>query len=334
MKDTFYFSHDYNARNDSKVKKLLQKHGFLGYGIFWAIIEDLYNNENELQLDYEMLSYDLRTDIEVIKSIINDFDLFIINGQYFGSKSIEKRLNERDKKSKTAKDNARKRWGDDVSRTKANECIFYVLRFVYGSETFIKCGITSESISRRYSGKTNKYDYVVLYQQEMPTLKALDMEDLIENNCKKYTPIFKFGGFLECYDISDESKILDLAMQRECKGNAIKERKGKELNEIKEKDNIDDRKLKFSTTLKPFLEIYGKEMLIQFYNYWTEPNKSNTKFRQEMEKTWDLTRRLNTWASNDKSFKNTKKDSKFQHNSSVANNVNEYFKNKTNENAI
>lgn len=100
------------------------------------------------------------------------------------------------------------------------------------------------------------------------------------------------------------------------------------------KFTIDDRKLKFSDSLKPFLEIYGKEMLTQFYNYWTEPNKSNTKFRQEMEKTWDLTRRLNTWASNDKSFKNTKKDSKFQHNSSVANNVSEYFKNKKNENAI
>ena len=42
-KETFYFSHDYNARNDIKIKKLILKHGFCGYGIFWAIIEDLYN---------------------------------------------------------------------------------------------------------------------------------------------------------------------------------------------------------------------------------------------------------------------------------------------------
>ena len=40
MKNTFYFSHDYNARNDIKIKKLIAKHGYLGYGIFWAIIED------------------------------------------------------------------------------------------------------------------------------------------------------------------------------------------------------------------------------------------------------------------------------------------------------
>ena len=50
-KETFYFSHDYNSRNDVKIKKLLSKHGLLGYGIFWAIIEELYNNTNVLPLD-------------------------------------------------------------------------------------------------------------------------------------------------------------------------------------------------------------------------------------------------------------------------------------------
>ena len=43
-------------------------------------------------------------------------------------------------------------------------------------------------------------------------------------------------------------------------------------------------------------------MLNDFYKYWTEPNKTLTKFRQEMEKTWDLERRLETWAKNDKNF--------------------------------
>ena len=67
--------------------------------------------------------------------------------------------------------------------------------------------------------------------------------------------------------------------------------------------NIVDRKLKFASTLKPFVEIYGKQMLNEFYAYWTEPNKSNTKFKQELEKTWSLDRRLETWAKNDRNFK-------------------------------
>jgi hypothetical protein len=63
-------------------------------------------------------------------------------------------------------------------------------------------------------------------------------------------------------------------------------------------DNIDTRKLKFAHTLKPFLDIYSKETIREFYDYWTEPNKSNTKFRQELEKTWSVNRRIETWNNN------------------------------------
>lgn len=71
-------------------------------------------------------------------------------------------------------------------------------------------------------------------------------------------------------------------------------------------NNIEDRKLKFANTLKPFLELYGKDLLNDFYKYWTEPNKSNSKFKQELLKTWSLDRRLETWAKNDKNFNNGK----------------------------
>ncbi len=98
-KDTFYFSHDYNTRNDIKIKKLIAKHGFLGYGLFWAIIEDLYNNANVLPTDYECIAFDLRTDAEIVKSIVNDFDLFIIEEETFGSSSVERRLEDRNEKS-------------------------------------------------------------------------------------------------------------------------------------------------------------------------------------------------------------------------------------------
>lgn len=33
----------------------------------------------------------------------------------------------------------------------------------------------------------------------------------------------------------------------------------------------------------------------KFHSYWTEPNKSKTRLRWEMEKTWDTKRRLSTW---------------------------------------
>jgi len=110
MKETFYFSHDYNTRNDVKIKKLIAKHGYIAYGLFWALIEELYNNENSLPLDYELLSYDLRADDELLKSILNDFDLFYNDGNFFGSNSVKKRLEKRKEKSEKAKRSVEKRW--------------------------------------------------------------------------------------------------------------------------------------------------------------------------------------------------------------------------------
>jgi len=71
------------------------------------------------------------------------------------------------------------------------------------------------------------------------------------------------------------------------------------------KNTIEARKQKFASTLEPFLLKYGKKLLNDFYRYWAEPNKSKTKFRQELEKTWDLERRLETWAARDKDFNKT-----------------------------
>lgn len=108
--ESFYFSHNYNSRSDSKIKKLLHKHGLLGYGLYWAIIEDLYNNANALQLHYESIAYELRTEKNIVKSIIHDFDLFVIDGGYFSSNGVKRRLEQRNEKSIKASNSAKKRW--------------------------------------------------------------------------------------------------------------------------------------------------------------------------------------------------------------------------------
>ena len=113
MKDTYYFSHDYNSRQDEKIKRLIMKHGLLGYGIFWAIVEDLYNNANALPLDFESIAFDLRTqDTGIIESIINDYDLFKNDGQFFWSESVQRRLDEREERSVKARQSANKRWNN------------------------------------------------------------------------------------------------------------------------------------------------------------------------------------------------------------------------------
>jgi len=91
------------------------KHGMIGYGLFWSIVEDLYNNANALPTDYESIAFDLRVDISTIESIVKDFDLFVIDGDTFGSMSIQSRLDKRAEKSQKARESAQKRWSKDAN---------------------------------------------------------------------------------------------------------------------------------------------------------------------------------------------------------------------------
>lgn len=68
------------------------------------------------------------------------------------------------------------------------------------------------------------------------------------------------------------------------------------------KKSIEERQREFYDSLISYLQTYPKEMIRAFYDYWSEANKSRTKMRWEMQKTWELSRRLVTWANNDKNF--------------------------------
>lgn len=107
-----YFSHDYTARHDIKVKRLIAKHGMAGYGVYWAIVEDLYINGNRLPTDFDSISFDLRCDPSMVASVVKDFDLFTIDKTEFGSQSVGRRLDIRDGRKEKAKMAANKRWSN------------------------------------------------------------------------------------------------------------------------------------------------------------------------------------------------------------------------------
>lgn len=68
-------------------------------------------------------------------------------------------------------------------------------------------------------------------------------------------------------------------------------------------NNIELRNENFKNSLIPFKQKYSIEMLKNFYGYWTEPNQSKTKMLFEMQKTWCIERRLETWSKREKDFK-------------------------------
>jgi hypothetical protein len=145
MKETFYFSHDYNARGDEKIVKLISKESWGGYGIFWAITEKLFEADGYLELDYDCLAFDLRTESERITRIINDYNLFVVENNKFYSKSVLERLNKRKEKSGKARESANTRWSN--ANAKPTQSDSYAIKKRKGKES--KVNIISEPSSQR-----------------------------------------------------------------------------------------------------------------------------------------------------------------------------------------
>lgn len=111
MKETFYFSHDYNARNDPKLLLVLMKLGHEGKSVYWDLIEMLYEQQGYLVMgDIENYAFALRTHIDIINKLIHDFDLFENDTIKFWSKSVLFRLKIRHEKSEKARKSALLRW--------------------------------------------------------------------------------------------------------------------------------------------------------------------------------------------------------------------------------
>lgn len=86
--------------------------------------------------------------------------------------------------------------------------------------------------------------------------------------------------------------------------------KKKELSNDSSKKATDvaTRKDSFLSMLKSFSSRYPESMLTDFFNYWTELNPSGNKMRFEMQRTWETSKRLATWAKNDLNFSKTKQE--------------------------
>ena len=62
------------------------------------------------------------------------------------------------------------------------------------------------------------------------------------------------------------------------------------------------RKENFGRSLIPYVDKYGKEMIREFFDYWSEMNKSKSKMRFEQQPTWETSKRLATWAKRERNY--------------------------------
>jgi hypothetical protein len=120
-----------------------------------------------------------------------------------------------------------------------------------------------------------------------------EFEDTSKQNSKNAKE-----GWEKRRKLKDECERNATASNPQCENDAIREDKIKEdkINSLEARSQI------FKDSLLEYKNKHQVNMLKEFYNYWTEPNQSKTKMRFELEKTWSLDRRLETWAKRENSF--------------------------------
>ena len=155
------------------------------------------------------------------------------------------------------------------------------------------CDLTLEKLKKKCSNATVLLEQLIL----IGIIKHENKHDKIKID------------FLDLqYDLlSEKRKSRQVAGSKGGNAKAMLKQKGsyKDKDKDNNKDNIEllkQRSIIFSESIKPFVETYGKEMCNNFYRHWSEPTPSKKKMKFELQKTWDVSRRLITWEKNSHAF--------------------------------
>lgn len=115
-KDTYYFQHDFNARNDEKILELRSRFGAEGYGIFWMVVESMAEtSDGKLKATLiGGLSHGYNVPKEKLQKILDccvEIGLFKVKKDSYLSDRLLKYKEFRIKMSEFGREGAEKRWG-------------------------------------------------------------------------------------------------------------------------------------------------------------------------------------------------------------------------------
>lgn len=115
----WYFSHDKNARNDSKIKFLINKFGIQGYAHFFMLLEVLaeskdYKIDRNNEIQMQLVASELYTTTENVKDFVFTCVglglLEMEDDKYFYSQRLSNHLNLVDETSKKRTESLKKNW--------------------------------------------------------------------------------------------------------------------------------------------------------------------------------------------------------------------------------
>lgn len=114
-KDAYYFPHFSNARNDRKIRRMVKLQGLESYAVYFMILEVLREQDGFRypMEDVDLLADEFKTSEDRVKSIVDSFDLFTIEDDYFYSPRLNEYMTPYLEKKERARNASLKRWNKD-----------------------------------------------------------------------------------------------------------------------------------------------------------------------------------------------------------------------------
>ena len=175
-------------------------------------------------------------------------------------------------------------------------------------------------LMKRWQWSEKKVRYFLAKLKKRGMITTCNKQGMTVITLCKYDEYNPYKGIPKGIDNNKEIRELNNALgELRAELRAVVEKMGQAKDDNKKKDEEDNtkespygdkknaakaatlsRKESFYQSLVPFVGKYQKEMIRSFFDYWSELNKSETKMRYELEKTWELPKRLATWANREK----------------------------------
>ena len=126
-------------------------------------------------------------------------------------------------------------------------------------------------------------------------LKLLQNDDMIEINTNAISTYITINNYKALQGLQTANKSEANRKQIDS------ESQTKTNNNVNNDNNVNKKEI-FIKKVFEFEKEYDKETLDEFIDYWTEKNMSGTKMKYEMQKTFDVSRRLKRWVKNSKDW--------------------------------
>ena len=222
-KDAYYFSHDANALTDPKILAMRCDYGLEGYGLYWAIIE-MMRNEETYRLNYSKNTFRAiksltNTIIEIeeyINDCINDYELFKVEDNKLFSNSLLRRMEDYDHKKTISRENGKKggapKGNQNAKKTKENN-----LETTQNNQQvdLIQAETTQNNQSKVKESKENK-------NKENENTEKINSADLLQKYFIECLGSTNLNAIQECISYLDDLpiEVIRIALQKTADANA------------------------------------------------------------------------------------------------------------------